>query len=488
MGLLCFPIWRGKISLVAIREMTPLPLLCLLIPLGLASCSLGPRFTAPELALPTKWKSRQTAGLSDLPVPGEWWRMYGVSELNRLVEQAMSSNQDLRGALARVETARALIGVQASEWFPQLSFKDGMNYERLSATAFGANLPPGIQLPPIQRRRFQNLFEFGWELDLWGRVRRGVEGAKASEAAASETLAAQRLSLAAEVARLYFLAHSMDKQIAVVNETLKWRLEAVKLQESRFKGGLANEMDVSRVKTELELARNDLASLERQRGNAENALAVVCGQIPSTFKLSRNVALPSPPRMPGGLPSTLLQRRPDIRAAEQQMREANAQIGVAQASFFPAFRIGGTGGLESIGTVDFYDAKSRTLTIGPSMTLPVFQGGRLKANLAASKARYEESLAAYRKSILIAIQEVEDSMLDSQGYSQQAAALNEAIKAAQETQRLAELRYQKGLASYFEVVDANRTVLNAKLLAAQIDGQRLVASVAMLKALGGGWK
>lgn len=467
--------------------MTSKTFLCLPA-LLLASCSVGPNFALPDLALPAKWKNGKTASVSDLPMPGEWWRLYGSSDLNRLVDQAMSSNQDLRGALARVETARALIGVQASEWFPQLSFEDAMQYERLSATSFGANLPPGIQLPSIQRRRFQNLFEFGWELDLWGRVRRGVEGARASEAAAAETLAAQRLSLAAEVARLYFLAHSMDKQISVVNETLDWRQEAVKLQESRFKGGLANEMDVSRATTELELARNDLASLERQRGNAENALAVICGQIPSTFKLSRNAALPSPPRVPGGLPSTLLQRRPDIRAAEQKMREANAQIGVAKASFFPAFKIGGTGGLESIGTVDFYDAKSRTLTIGPSMTLPIFQGGRLKANLAASKARYEESLAAYRQSILTAIREVEDSMLDSQGYSQQSAALNEAIKAAQETQRLAELRYQKGLASYFEVVDANRTVLNAKLLAAQIDGQRLVASVAMLKALGGGWK
>lgn len=467
--------------------MTSKTFLCLPA-LLLASCSVGPNFALPDLALPAKWKNGKTASVSDLPMPGEWWRLYGSSDLNRLVDQAMTSNQDLRGALARVETARALIGVQASEWFPQLSFKDAMQYERLSQTSFGANLPPGIPLPSIQRRRFQNLFEFGWELDLWGRVRRGVEGAKASEAAAAETLAAQRLSLAAEVARLYFLAHSMDKQISVVNETLDWRQEAVKLQESRFKGGLANEMDVSRAKTELELARNDLASLERQRGNAENALAVICGQIPSMFKLSRNAALPSPPRVPGGLPSTLLQRRPDIRAAEQKMREANAQIGVAKASFFPVFKIGGTGGLESIGTVDFYDAKSRTLTIGPSMTLPIFQGGRLKANLAASKARYEESLAAYRQSILTAIKEVEDSMLDSQGYSQQSAALNEAIKAAQETQRLAELRYQKGLASYFEVVDANRTVLNAKLLAAQIDGQRLVASVAMLKALGGGWK
>jgi multidrug efflux system outer membrane protein len=463
------------------------PLLCLPA-LLLASCSVGPNFALPDLALPSKWKNGKTASVSDLPMPGEWWHLYGSSDLNRLVDQAMSSNQDLRGALARVETARALIGVQASEWFPQLSFKDAMQYERLSQTSFGANLPPGIALPSIQRRRFQNLFEFGWELDLWGRVRRGVEGAKASEAAAAETLAAQRLSLASEVARLYFLAHSMDKQIGVVNETLEWRQEAMKLQESRFKGGLANEMDVSRAKTELELARNDLASLERQRGNAENALAVLCGQLPSTFKLSHNAALPSPPRVPGGLPSTLLQRRPDIRAAEQKMREANAQIGVAQASFFPAFKIGGTGGLESIGTVDFLDAKSRTLTIGPSMTLPIFQGGKLKANLAASKARYDETLAAYRQSILTVIREVEDSMLDAQGYARQSAALNAAIAAAQETQRLAELRYQKGLASYFEVVDANRTVLNAKLLAAQIDGQRLVASVAMLKALGGGWK
>lgn len=467
--------------------MTSRAFLCLPA-LMLACCTVGPEFALPGPSLPAKWKNGHSPSLGDLPLPGEWWRLYSSPELNSLITQALSGNQDLRGALARVETARALIGVQAADWFPQLSFKDAMQYERLSLTSFGANLPPGIPLPPLQRRRFQNLFEFGWELDLWGRVRRGVEGAKAGEAAAAEMLAAQRLSLAAEVARLYFLAHAMDKQIIVVNETLTWRQEAVKLQESRFKGGLANEMDVSRAKTELELARSDLASLERQRGNAENALAVICGQLPSLFKLSRNAALPPPPRLPGGLPSTLLQRRPDIRAAEQKMREANAQIGVAQASFFPAFKIGGAGGLESIGTVDFYDARSRTLTIGPSMTLPIFQGGRLKANLAASKARYEESLAAYRQSILTAIREVEDSMLDSQGYSQQSAALNEAIKAAQETQRLAELRYQKGLASYFEVVDANRTVLNAKLLAAQIDGQRLVASVAMLKALGGGWK
>jgi multidrug efflux system outer membrane protein len=195
-----------------------------------------------------------------------------------------------------------------------------------------------------------------------------------------------------------------------------------------------------------------------------------------------------PPKVPGGLPSTLLQRRPDIRAAEQKMREANAQVGVSAASFYPAFSIVGSGGLESIGAEHFYDQRSRILTIGPSMTLPIFQGGKLRANLKSSKAAYEETLANYRQSILVALQEVEDSLIDARAYAKQGQALDAAIASAQETQRLAELRYQKGLASYFEVVDANRTVLNAKLLSAQVEGQRLMASVAMLKALGGGWQ
>lgn len=461
---------------------------CSAILLTLASCNVGPNFKLPDMLLPAKWKNGGVASVSDLPMPGEWWKLFGSTELNRLVAQALDSNQELRGTLARVETARALVGVQQADWFPQLSMKDAMNYEKLSQSSFGANLPAGIPLPSLQRRRFQNLFELGWELDLWGRVRRGVEGEKASQIAAVETLAAQRLTLAAEVARLYFLAHSLDRQMQVVKETFEWREEAVKLQESRFKGGLANEMDVARARTELELSRNDLAALERQRGNAENALAVICGQIPSTFRIASNANLPSAPTVPSGLPSTLLQRRPDIRASEQKMREANAQIGVAKASFYPTFKIGGSGGLESIGAANFYDARSKILTIGPSVTLPIFQGGRLKSNLAASKARYEETLAAYRQSILTALKEVEDSMLDARAYGKQKSALDAAISSAHETQRLAELRYQKGLASYFEVVDANRTVLNAKLLAAQVEGQRLIATVAMLKALGGGWK
>lgn len=452
----------------------------------LASCTVGPDFEMPPVLMPAKWKNGSTS-VGDLPPPNEWWRLFNSSELNGLVEQSLANNQDLKGALARAETARILVGVQEADWFPQLNMKNAMTYERLSLTSFGANLPAGIPLPSIHRRRFQNLLELGWELDLWGRVRRGVEGAKANQLAVAETLAAQRLSIAAEVARLYFLTRSLDRQIQVVNDTIGSRQEAQGLQESRFKGGLANEMDVSRAKTEVELARNDLASLERQRGNAENALAVITGQLPSTFRLTRSGRLPGMPRLPGGIPSTLLQRRPDIRAAEQRMREANAKIGVAKASFFPTFQIGGSGGLESIGAAQFYDARSRVLSIGPSMTLPMFQGGRLKANHQASKSQFDETLAAYQQSILTALKEVEDSMVDVKAYGRQQSALNAAISAAGETERLADLRYQKGLASYFEVVEGNRTVLSAKLLAAQVEGQRLIAAVAMLKALGGGW-
>ncbi len=463
-------------------------ILCLTTTLTCASCSVGPNFKLPEVLMPSKWKNGGKASTADIPVPGEWWKLFGSAELNRLEDRAMENNQELRGALARVETARALVGVQQADWFPQLNMKNGMNYERLSQSSFGANLPPGVALPKTQRRRFQNLLELGWEFDLWGRVRRGVESSKASQFAAMETLSARRLTLAAEVARLYFLTHSLDRQMQVVIGTQTWREEALKLQESRFKGGLANEMDVARARTELELARNDLAALERQRGNAENALAVICGEIPSNFRIAKATSQPQPPKVPGGLPSSLLQRRPDIRAAEQKMREANAQVGVSTASFYPAFSIVGSGGLESIGAENFYDQRSRILSIGPSMTLPIFQGGKLRANLKSSKAAYDETLANYRQSILVALQEVEDSLIDARAYAKQGQALDAAIASAQETQRLAELRYQKGLASYFEVVDANRTVLNAKLLSAQVEGQRLMASVAMLKALGGGWQ
>jgi outer membrane protein, multidrug efflux system len=454
--------------------------------LSLSSCTVGPNFTLPDIRMPKKFK--EGASTADIPAPGEWWTLFHSTQLTRLVNQALENNQDLRGAQARVETARALVGVKRSDWFPQLSFNQNATVERVSASSFSAFLPPGVPTPETERDRYHTTFDLGFEADVWGRVRRSVESARASQQSAMDTLSAQRLTIAGEVGRNFFLLRSLDAQRHIVNDTIKLRQEALNLQDSRFKGGLANEMDVARSRTELELARNDLAILERQRGSAEHALAVLCGQMPSEFRIASDKSLPSPPAVPSGLPSQLLQRRPDIRAAEQNLRAANAEIGVAEASFYPTFKLTGAAGFETIGTDMFFDWQNRVLSIGPSISAPLFTGGRLKASLAASKSRYEETLASYRQSILVALRDVEDALLDLRAFAKQRAAVNAALNAANDTSRLARLRYDKGLASYFEVVDADRTVLTTRLALAQIDGQRLVSSVILLKALGGGWK
>ena len=461
----------------------------LILPCVLASCVVGPAYQRPDSPMPEKWKEGATTK-NDQPLPDEWWKLFGSSKLNGLVSQALNSNQDLAGARARVETARALIGVKRSEWFPQFGASGGAGIQRQSASSFGANLPPqfGSVTDMLDRENYKAALDMSYELDLWGRVKRAVEGAKASARAADESVMTQRLIIAAEVARNYFLLRSLDVQQKVVNETIALRIEALKLQQSRFDGGMANEMDVTRARTEHELTKADLAALERQRGSTEHALAVLCGQAPSSFRVAVEATLGAPPKIPAGMPSQLLASRPDVRAAEAELQAANAEIGVAQASFFPTFKLTGSAGLDSVTSKDFLEWENRVLSIGPSVTLPVFQGFKLKSNLRAAQSRYDEALAKYRQTILVALREVEDAMLDLQSLIRQRAAIEAAMKSADETSRLARVRYEKGLASYFEVVEADRTVLTTKLTLAQIDGQRSVSAVLLAKALGGGWK
>lgn len=456
--------------------------------LALSSCVVGPNFKRPDDPMPSKWKEAHNH--SQRPLPGEWWKLLGSSQLNKLVAQALEGNQDLRGALARVETARALVGVKRADWFPQLGLNGSYANSRSSPSELAANFPTniGIPLPKLQRESYKASLDMSYELDLWGRVKRSVDSAIASARNADDLLAAQRLTIASEVARNYFLLRSLDLQERVVNDTIKLRNEALDLQKSRFQGGMANEMDVTRARTERELAGADLAALERQRGSTEHALAVLCGQMPSSFTLKADASVPTPPSVPAGLPSQLLESRPDIAAAEAALEAANADIGVAKAAFFPAFKITGSGGLDSVSAKDFFDWENRALSIGPSFSLPIFQGGRLKANLEAAKSRYDEALAKYRQTVLTAFREVEDSLLDLQSISRQRVSLEAAMKSAADTSQLARVRYEKGLASYFEVVEADRTVLSTKLSIAQLDGQRAASSVLLMKALGGGWK
>lgn len=461
----------------------------LLLPVTLlaASCTVGPNYKRPDMPGSKGWKEGKASAAAK--VPDEWWKQFHDSTLTHLVGKALSFNQDLKGASARVDTARALVGVKRADWFPQLGMNNNFTEMRNSAGSFGGGLKLGNVQDLLEQQRVHSSFDLSYEADVWGRIKRGVEAAGANLQGANDVLDASRLTIAAEVAKNYFLIRSLDEQQGIVQDTIKTREETLNLQETKFKAGLSNESDTTRARTELSLAKSDLITVQRQRGSAEHAIAVLCGEAPANFRIAAvKTNHDTPPGVPVGLPSELLQRRPDVRAAEQKLIAANAEIGVATAAFYPSFKLLGSAGYESLDAGTFLNWENRILSIGPSIGIPIFQGGRNKANLKAAKSQYEEALAAYRQTLLTAFREVEDALLDLKSYASQRKAVEDAVKSSEDTERLARTRHEKGLTSYFDVVDANRTVLQTKLSLAQIEGQRMVATVALYKALGGGVK
>ena len=457
-----------------------------IISLTVCSCSVGPDYQKPAVPTPGHWKEGQAHAGARLP--DEWWKLFHDSTLNRLVAESIAGNQDLKAAYARVKTAQAIVGVRRADWFPQISGGGSFTDTRQSKSVETAGIPSNFGFSfPLRDTYYQTQFNLSYEADIWGKVRRNVESAKADMAAADANLDAQRLSLASEVAKDYFLLRSLDSQRAVVEDTIKSRQEAFDLQDSKFKAGLSNEVDTTRAKTELEQAKADLSNVVRQRASTEHAIAVLCGKPPADLSISGDASRRTPPNIPAGMPSDLLLRRPDVRAAEFQLISANAQIGVATAAFYPSFTLTGLAGFESIDTRTLYDWQNRILSIVPSVSVPVFTGGKNKSNLEAAKSKFDESLATYKQAWLTALREVEDAMSDLKGYAVQRQALEAAVKSAEDTERLARTRQEKGLTSYFDVVDAERTVLAAKLTLEQIDGQRMVSAVQLMKALAGGW-
>jgi outer membrane protein, multidrug efflux system len=458
----------------------------------LSACVQGPEFQQPRFAgLFTKKFKHQSASSTDQAIllPDEWWRLYCRKQLNSLVEEAIRSNADLQAAEARVKMARAVVGGRRADWFPKLNSTSTFGTQRFSASSFGANLPAefGNDTSLLERDFYRSSLDLSYEIDLWGKVRRSVESARAGHQAAQDTLSAQRLSLAAEVCRHYFLWQSLDDQTEILKQTVSLRHEAVALQSTRLKKGLGPESDLARARTEYDFAKADLETVIRQRGCAANALAVLCGKSPARFDIQSDALAAEPPSVAAGLPSTLLRSRPDIRSAEQRLRAANAEIGVAKAEFFTALTLLGSGGLDAVKSQDFLNWQNRVLSIGPSLKLPVLEGGRLNANLEAAYAREEEARAAYKQTIIEALRETEDALLDLKSYTSWHGALLSAHQNAVTVADLARLRHQRWLASYFEVVDAERTVLTARLLVTQAQGQRMNASVQLAKAIGGGW-
>jgi outer membrane protein, multidrug efflux system len=448
--------------------------------------AVGPDYQAPQTAVPSAY--RYSSGTADwkLAAPsdgasrGQWWALFGDSTLNGLEEKGLSGNQDLKAAAARVEQAFGSAGIARSARAPQLAFAGSASRSRVSSTVENP-------YPNVISTDYSVPLVATWELDLFGRVRRLNEGARAEAQASSSELESVRLSLTSNIASTYFSLRGLDREIAILRETASLRQRSLDLVSAQYRGGVATELDTARAETELATVNAEAHALAARRESLQGALAVLVGDSAVTFSIAPAVQDIAVPAVPPGVPSQLLERRPDVAAAERELAASNARIGVAKAAFFPAISLTGSAGFESGGTERLFGSDSRIWAFGPSVYLPIFQGGRNQANLDRAKGAFDENVAAYRQRVLTAFDEVQDSLASTRILADQALDQDHAVKSAQQASRLAQKRYDAGYVSYLDVVEADRTELENERSAAQLESQRLNVAVALIKALGGGW-
>lgn len=451
-------------------------------------CStIGRDFVAPQpLEAPAYRHAVETAPDS-ARLPAQWWSVFKDPTLSSLEERALRDNPGARAAAQRLLQAQAQLGVLRAGQAPSLSLNAGISNARTSAETSQALALGGRS---IEGNNFAVGAALSYELDLWGRVRRVVEAADAQALAAQDDRDGVLLMLSSQVAQTYWQLRGMDAESAILRDALATRREAQELVEARFDGGLSNELDVSRARIERANAEADLHDVQRQRNLLEHALATLVGGSPGTPLLSAQpkAALPLPPAIPVGLPASLLAQRPDLAASVANLRAANAQTAVAEGAFYPSLTLTGNVGYASESLRELAGGSARQFSIGPlALSLPVFDGGRNSANLALYRARYEEALANHENRLLTALREVEDALSNAQQRRRQGEVQAEAQAASGRALLVAQARYERGMSTYLDVTDAQRSALAADRAAAQIRTQRLLASVALARALGGGW-
>lgn len=449
--------------------------------------AVGPDYKQPETAtasayryVPTDvdWKS---AAPSDGAPRGQWWAVFSDATLNGLEDRALAGNQDLGAAAARVEQSFAAAGIARAAYAPLVAIQAAASRSQQSTTVANPYITPlsnDYSIPVVAT----------WELDLFGRVRRLNEAARADAEASASNLESVRLSISANVAATYFALRGLDREIAILKDTSSLRQRSLDLINAQYKGGVATELDTARAETELATVNAETHALEARRESAQGALAVLVGDSAVTFSVAPAVNDIAVPAIPAGVPSELIQRRPDVASAERELVAANARIGVAKAAFFPAISLTGSAGFESGGTEHLFGSDSRIWAFGPSIYLPIFQGGRNKANLDRARGIFDENIAAYRQEVLQAMAEVQDSLASTHILAEQALSQEKAVKSARQASQLAQKRYDAGYVSYLDVVEADRTALESERSAAQLKAQRLSVAVALIKALGGGWQ
>lgn len=462
-----------------------------------AACSMGPTYKRPDIDTPAAfkeaplpaseagtWKSAQPAEVLER---GQWWTIFNDATLNKLEEEALSANQDLKAAAARVRESRAGLDAARSAWFPSLDAGFGPTRERVSPASQG--LPQNAYVPPVTLWRAQTTVSY--EAPLFGRVSDNVVASRADSQQSEALFRSVQLALQADVASNYFSLRELDTEQDLYRRTVALREEGLKLVKHRYDAGEVSELDLQQATNSLATARAEAAGVARQRAASEHALAVLLGKPPAEFSFAQQPLEPVLARVPAGLPSALLERRPDIAAAERAMAAANARVGLAKSAFFPQLNITGAFGYESSGLSELFRWSSRTFLLGPfagtALTLPIFDGGRRKADLARARAQYDEQVANYRSQVLNAFREVEDSLADLRLLDDQIRAQSDAVNAAARAEHLSEAQYREGAVNYLDVLDSQRTVLLAQRQASQLAGSQAVATVSLIRALGGGW-
>jgi NodT family efflux transporter outer membrane factor (OMF) lipoprotein len=456
---------------------------------ALSGCSLAPHYERPST--PTAPATYQEAGEWKLATPadtaprGPWWSVFQDPELDRLEAQVSDANQSLRAALAQLEQARAQTRIARSSYFPTLEAGASANRERVSL-----NSPSYV----AGKTATSNLYTLGgnlsYEVDLFGRVRNTVANARYSEQATAGDVAAMDLALHAELATDYFTLRGLDVEQRLLDQTVADYARALQLTQNLYRGGASSVSDVQQAQAQLETARTQAEDTRLRRAQTEHAIAALVGRLASDFTLAplSTDRLPPLPGIDPGLPSELLERRPDVAAAERRVAAANADIGVARAAYFPMFNLLGSGGLQSGATSNWLSAPSQFWSIGPQAVLTLFDGGLHRAQSAAAHAAYDQQVANYRGTVLTAYQDVEDNLAALRQLQLQSVSQAAAVKATQGALEQANLRFKGGIVTYLEVVSTENASLAARLSAVDIEIRRADATILLIRALGGDWK
>jgi len=453
-----------------------------------SGCTVGPNYQRPTAPVPAKWDVTEPwreSAPKDAVAKGEWWSVFHDDDLSALEKQALDANQTIKVSVARLEQARASAAVQIATQFPTLAASPQAERQRISG-----NRPPSSNFPvgnPVSQNNFTLPFTAGYEVDLFGQRRRSIEAAQASYQASAADLENVRLVITAELAGDYFTLRQLDTELGILNRTVQTLQRGLQLVDSRHKGGVASGLDVAEEETLLNTTQTQAILLQQQRKQFEDAIAVLIGKPAPDFHLGLKELKNEPPPLDAGLPSDLLERRPDVAEAERQMQVANAQIGIARAAYYPSLNLFGSGGWQSADIAKLMNVQSTFWAVGANVAETIFSGGSRRAQVQFARAGYDASVASYRDTVLNAFREVQDDVTGLTVLEQASQSQQKAVDSARRTLDISTGRYTGGLVNYLDVVTAQQNLLTNEQELAVIQGQRLVTSVLLVKALGGGW-